>query len=147
MAKVTIRFEGAEELQRKLQQRPIYAGPWTAALQKAVKIVMLRAHARAPRGETGRLDAAITSNMDASVVPLFGIVSTNAVSAKGFRYPFALESGHRGDVELHYATGVRRAKRGKSTRRWLGGALSGSRPRITRLLERAARQIEAEWGR
>lgn len=147
-----VKIVGMRELQKKLKGKPIYAGPWKEALSAAVVLVWRAARRRAPRDE-GRLQASLTMDVDASPVPMWGRVGTDArpvawVLEAGRRRPKGqgLQRGRQGagepTIDLHYRKG---ARKGKSTAKWLRSSLSKNRGRINKLFAQAAEKIEKVW--
>lgn len=113
MAKLKLKLYNYNEILAKCQDDKFYAEPWKRAFTEVVNLVEQKAKKRAP----GTLGSKITKRMDTGPLPLWGIISTNAKSASGFRYPFVLESGHRARGNRRTALGIGgvhlRRRRGK----------------------------------
>lgn len=144
----SIRVEGLDDLLDDLSwNKPIYAQPWKRALTKAVQVAQAKVKERSPGN---RIRANVTTRMDARPVPLWGTVSTDAESPKGYRYPFSLEAGKGRKMAdgtysvTHYRKGPRAGRR---TKGWFRGSLAAVRKEINGLLAGAAREIEGMWGR
>ncbi len=141
---IDIRVDGVRKLLRKLQDDPVHARPWTAALNTAVRIAFDETRRRAPK-LTGALTASITHSTQKRPVPLWGKVTfPNRVKkggkrGKGFRYGGALEGGSR----YHYRS---TPFAGKPTRGWFSGSLDRVQEQINDLLSSAAREIQSAWG-
>ncbi|MDO8704076.1 MAG: hypothetical protein Q7J84_03940 [Sulfuricaulis sp.] len=128
---------------KKLQKGALYRDAWKEAMLTATEVVEKKAIKNAPK-QTGALKAGIKHKLDPSPVPLYGIVSTNAMRG-GVRYPFVLNSGKgKGGSVLHQRHGGKKS-RGKGTRGWFSRALAGNQNRVNRILARAARLIERAW--
>lgn len=139
---MTARIEGLKKLLRDLRtEDPIYAEPWREALTEATEIVQREAQGRAPSA-TGKLRGSITTKLQAQPVPRWGAVRANARRGKT-RYGFVLNWGQaqRGAGVVTFHSG------GQPTKGWFTGALSKLQAHVNGLLDRAARQIEARWGR
>lgn len=136
------KIEGLGELLEKLQGEPIYARPWRRALLEMLKYGKAVAQSRAMRGKTGKLASRIRYHYPRVPVPLYGVISVSA-SNKGFRYPFALDSGHgtkkNGMYQFH------RLGSGSSTRDWFTGVLPVIHPRCDALISAAEKDTEANW--
>ncbi len=148
---VGVKIENFDAVMAKLNlANPIYAGPWKAALRKAVDMVEANAEDRAPfrRGAT---ISSISSRLDSREIPQWGIVTANA-SNNGFRYPCAFNAGKDKKFKVgakagqnaipHYRTGP---KRRRSTKNWFTGAVSGMKKKMAPILNIAIKDIETRW--
>lgn len=143
-------MEGADRLVRKLNPDGLYGDPIRALLDEARKVGEQKAHERAPRGATGRLDAGIDSELKANAVPMHAVVSVDAVAPDGFRYAHALNASPR----FHYRAGALRTtlrgrtglvRGGKTTQKWFTGVLALVRSALSRARKRAEQQIEQRF--
>lgn len=138
--KVTV--EGAEALARKLDPDRLYAHPVEAMLAEGVRYGEQRAQERAPRGTTGQLWAGVGSELHAEARPMYGLVTLDAVSSRGFKYGFALNASPR----FHYRAGGRRGgKSGRPTKGWFSKVLPLVRAYISRLRRNAESEIERNF--
>lgn len=163
MPRVTAKLEGMWDLQAKLSK----AGQterWNRGFSWLVDWVYARARKRAP----GSLGESLARQMDARPLVMWAKISTDKASESGYRYPFVLEAGRRAKpgmrtkpgkrkrvvqargklkaeayIPLRYASG---ASKGKSTRKWLGGALWGARKQAQKMLNELSHEIETFWG-
>lgn len=158
MSKVTLKLEGLSKIITNLNGNVLYASPMRHVMESIVEIVASKAETRAPK-RTYRLAGSVQSQVDSRPLPSWGKITAEATSSQGFRYPFALEAGHRsprgqgtvkmkrrgpmqsGMIPLRY----RGTKR--STRKWFSGSMRGMKKRAGQLLNWAAREVERNWQR
>lgn len=158
--KVRVRVEGLNEIYAKLStSNPIYAAPVRKVFADVTADVESKARKRAPKA-TGRLAGSIKSRLDARPMPLWARITVDGSGANNFRYPWALEAGHRRAAGQGYAKLGRKAKalsraeiifryRGtrKSTKKWFRGASRGIRKTLQTLLSQAVKEVESRWAR
>lgn len=159
MPAVKVRVEGLNEIRAKLEKgSELYAEPVRKVFEQVTSDVEAKAKQRAPL-RTGRLAGSIRSEISPRAMPLWAKVTVGGTSATSFRYPWALEAGHRrsagqgygrlgrkatahaANIVFHYA-GTR-----KRTRRWFRGAARGIRKTLTTLLAQAVKEVQAKWVR
>jgi hypothetical protein len=160
MPKIKMQVEGLKFVLDKLDSPHLIGGPWKRAMQQALRVMRGEVDKNVPRA-TGRLAGSITDKLSPQPVPMWGLITANAESAKGVRYPFVLQAGHRpsvraagprvkggrtlkaaraaGEIILHYK-GTKR-----STRGWITKGLRKARAEMVGILETAAREIEKRW--
>ena len=76
MTDITIQIVGLDELVRKVNDPALLGEPLRDFFYKSTSVIQRDAQVLAPV-DTGRLRASITSSVDASPIPEFGMVSTN----------------------------------------------------------------------
>ena len=136
---MSVKVEGLDKLITRMQQNTWYATPWRDMMRRSMNQVTYLAMRRAPVA-SGQMAAEVNNKMDASPVPLWAIVTDNATSARGARYPFILDAGKgKGGSKLHYA-GTR-----KVTKNWFRGSLTAARKQIAAWIDEAAREVERLW--
>jgi hypothetical protein len=121
---------------------PFYAPAVHRAFADIGKLGQAYVRARAPR-RRGSLANAVTHVLDDRPVPRFVAIGyprrgRPMPTRDGFRYPGALEGGPR----FHYRSGP---MKGRPTRGWLSGARTWLRGQFRKLLNGAAREIQAAW--
>lgn len=150
IAAFKIDVEGADQLARKLNPDSLYEDPLRRLLDEARKVGEQKAHERAPRGITGRLDAGIDSELKPNAVPMHAIVSVEAIARDGFRYPFALDTSPK----FHYRAGALRTTRrgrtglvrgGKPTKGWFTKVLPLVRSHLSRARKKTLAEIEQRF--
>lgn len=157
-----VEIRGLSKLTRNLAADHLLADTWRKAMERVTQEAESEAKDRAPH-LTGKLRASLTHRLDARPIPLYGVVTANAEN-KGFRYPFALDAGHRTPgrphrrgvtvkrwrrqsymrgtlIQLHYAG------TGKSTAKWFSGSVDKIQGKINNILNDAARRIEQQWSK
>jgi hypothetical protein len=169
MPKIIMRVEGLKFVLDKLDYPHLIGPSWSRAMTKALAILRGEVNKNAPMAK-GTLKASLTDKIDPRPVPMWGLITANAESAGGVRYPFVLQAGHR---EHRRTSPLRRAGRNlkqakaaglhttgmvggeiilryhgtrRSTRGWITKGLRVARQEMTGLLEQAAREIERRWG-
>jgi len=137
--RLTASIDGMNRVLRKLgttEGGAIYAEPWTRALRSLVDEAQRDVRATAPQ-DTGRLDAKTVGKLQASPIPKWGVVTTNATN-RGYRYPWALEASNR----YHYRSGSRR---GQTTKGYFARVRDELQGKVNRVLADAARDIESKF--
>lgn len=142
-------LKGYPPLVLKLSGAHLYGQALRGAMVDAKDYGERTAHKQAPVGTTGRLEAAISSRIDAREVPLFAAVEiptlptgTPTRGGRPFRYGFALSVSRR--VAYHYRSG---RLRGKLTLGWWTGIRRKMRGYLRRRLRKAAEDIKLKWVR
>lgn len=126
-------------IQRFLNNAAGFGDELRAILDETSAEIEVKAHARAPIGETLQLSQSITRTIDPRPVPLWAKVTANATNGT-FRYGWALEGSKA--VIYRYRHGPRTLR---TTRKWFTGALGGARKRLEQRLDRLARRTERRW--
>lgn len=125
----TIRVQNYRQLVAAMETDKVLAGHWREGLRQAVTLVTRQAVKNAPV-KTGNLRGGMRNKLAPGTVPLYGVVTNDAVRKGGFRYPWVLEQskkyGHKG---------------------WFSKALYQKRNEIVAILNDVARRISANWWR
>ena len=146
MARLQIKLVGAQQIIAKCDENVLLAKPWTAAMNEVAGIAQTTIRGRTPL-LSGRLEASLTTRVDARPVPHYVFVDAGAEN-HGFRYGWALEAGHgfRSHAKhpgppytFHYG-GFR-----YTTARWFSGSRTKINAAIAPVLNAAAAAIERVW--
>ena len=168
MVRTTIKLEGAGRISAKLNGQKFWIEPLGDTLQKLAEYGEAEAHKRAPHGETGNTDRAITNRVDRHRPARYAQVVLKATTAAdGFRYDFALDAAkHRKARGTHYTRAQKRAlapkrvtkanapyhyasgtREGRSTYQWFRGVSSLMRRRLRSAAKDLAAQMQRNWGK
>lgn len=133
--KATVRFEGLRELRALAKEDATVGEPLRASLEDIGDLFEREGRKAAPR-EKGTAAASIKSYVSRKAVPTYVAIRVKARN-RGFRYPYALDAGVR--RPYHYAG------TGQPTRGWFSSLREKLAGQVNRLLQDAAKRVEARW--
>ena len=128
-----------DRLRRKLTGTTLLGPDLRDVMDQTMAEVEVKAHARAPYGQTLQLSSSIQRSIDHGAVPAWAKVSANAVNGS-FRYGWALQNSRA--VIFRYQRGPRALRK---TYHWFSGAMGGARKRLDRRLDALRLRIEGRW--
>jgi len=145
--KIIAGIDGLPELKKALEVDEILGEQWGVALDEAASVLEDNMKATAPRGKTGNLVGSIKRKVQSRMPPMWAKVSSNVTvkggrgkrrpGEKAFRYGWALNYSKR----IPY----RDLTHGGLTWHWVERALLQSSGQIRRILDSAAKAIQAGW--
>ena len=158
MAQMSITITGLPELIAKCK-KPIHAAPIRKAFTDSVLDLEAKAKSLTPR-MTGNLQRSITHKIDGAAIPTFaqvGLLGGGPVGKSGARYGVYVHEGTkphtivaRKGKALFWKGARHPVKRvrhpGTAAQPFLRNALAAMAGRIQGYFDRAAREIESQWG-